>query len=203
MTDDTTRPGKWDAYSLYATIGMGAVGVGVTLFALIQRLAEVLPGRDVPVTVPVTGETTELPVGPDGVDIPATIDTATIVVPEPAAATGFALVADPIVTAATVIALIVALCLFCLSVARGAAFGRLSLLAMGGATTALAVGGILIWLFRTMSVNGAYSAISDYGYEGARFEIDFAWVFGVLALAAVTAAFQIGHRMRRDTEGLV
>jgi hypothetical protein len=58
-------------------------------------------------------------------------------------------------------------------------------------------------MLTNMTVNGALSAVSDYTYDGVVFSTDFVPLFGVLALAAIGAAFQIGERLQRDTEGLV
>ena len=58
-------------------------------------------------------------------------------------------------------------------------------------------------LFRTMGVNGTLSAVSDYTYDGVLFQTDFGAMFALLALGAIGAAFQIGHRLQRETEGLV
>ncbi len=65
------------------------------------------------------------------------------------------------------------------------------------------VGWILGSLFQTMSVNGALAAVSEGDYEGVLFQTDFTVVFGILALGAIGAAFQVGHRLQRETEGLV
>ena len=54
-----------------------------------------------------------------------------------------------------------------------------------------------------MTVNGALSAVSDYGYDGITFSTNWAVPFAILAIAAVGAAFQVGERLQRDTEGLV
>jgi hypothetical protein len=70
-------------------------------------------------------------------------------------------------------------------------------------TGVLLAGWVLGSLFQTMGVNGALSAVSDYEYDGVLFQTDFTAAFGVLVLGAVGAAFQIGHRLQRETEGLV
>lgn len=67
----------------------------------------------------------------------------------------------------------------------------------------LLVGWVLGSLFRTMGVNGTLAAVSDREYDGVLFQTDFTVVFGILALGAIGAAFQVGHRLQRETEGLV
>jgi hypothetical protein len=203
MSDETTRPSRWDASAMYVTVAIGAVGAGGALLAMFQRLGEVLPGRDVPVLVPLEGETAPLPLGPKGADVVATIEQATVIVPEPAAATQFALVAAPIVIGLALTGGIALLSLFALNIARGRAFSRGNVLIISWAAVVLAAGWLLGWLFTTMGVNGALSAVSDHDYDGTRFATDWTMIFGILALGALVAAFQIGHRLQRETEGLV
>jgi hypothetical protein len=203
MTTPATTLSRSDRIGMYATIALGALGAIGTVWATIYRLSEVLPGRDIPVLVPFVGETAQLPIGPDGALIDVAVDRATVIVPEVAAATQFALVAEPIVHALAILAGILLLCLFCLNVARGRAFSRANVRIIFAGTAVLLAGWIVGSLFTTMTVNGALSAISDYGYEGVLFETDLAPAFAVLALGAVGAAFQIGHRLQRETEGLV
>ena len=202
-TTDGTRLGRSDRVSLYVTIVFALLGIGVAAWTMIARLIEVLPGTDVPVRVPFIGETADLPIGPDGAPIEVAVDEATVIVPYPAAATQFAIVAEPIVFGLAIIAGIALLGLFCWNLARGRAFtrGTVRIITWGGAT--LLVGWVLGSLFTTMSVNGALSAVSDYQYEGITFGTNFAALFGILAIGAIGAAFQVGERLQRDTEGLV
>lgn len=161
------------------------------------------PGHDIPVLVPFVDEIATLPIGPDGAPIEVAVDRAIVTVPDPAAATLFALWAEPIVVALAIIAGIVVGALFCLRLARGRAFerGTARLILIG--TGILAVGWFAGTMLTNMTVNGALSAVSDYTYDGVVFSTDFVPFFGVLALAAIGAAFQIGERLQRETEGLV
>ena len=203
MNTAATALSRSDRIGMYATIVLGAIGAIVTVWAAITRLAEVLPGRDIPVLVPFVGETATLPIGPGGAEVPVEVDQAIVTVADPAAATLFALVAEPIVVGLTILAGILLLCLFCFNLARGRAFAASTVRILFIGTGVLLVGWVLGSLFRTMGVNGTLSAVSDYQYDGVLFQTDFTVVFAILALGAIGAAFQIGHRLQRETEGLV
>ena len=110
------------------------LAVAGTAWRAVARLIEVLPGRNVPVLVPFVGETAELPIGPGGAPAEVVVDQAIVTVPQPAAATQFALVAEPIVVGLTIIAAIALLGVVCWNLARGHAFARANVrLIVGGA----------------------------------------------------------------------
>jgi hypothetical protein len=188
---------------MYLTVVLGAVGAVLTAVTAITRLAEVLPGHDIPVLVPFVDETAALPIGPSGAPVDVSVDQAIVTVADPAPATLFALIADPIVTAIWIIAAIALLCLLCINVARGRALHRSTVRIVLWGASLLVAGWVLTSLFRTMGVNGTLAAVSDGTYDGVLFQTDFAPVFGVLALGAIGAAFQIGNKLQRETDGLV
>ncbi|MRG60154.1 hypothetical protein GE115_09770 [Agromyces sp. CFH 90414] len=203
LTSATTRLSAGDRVGMYLTVVLAAIGVAVTAWAVGARLVEVLPGTDVPVLVPFVGEQATLPIGPDGAPVEVDVDRAVVTVPQPAAATQFALVAQPIVTGAATIAAIAMLALFAWNVARGRAFARANVRIVIAATFTLLAGWVFGSLFTTMGVNGALSAVSEYTYDGVLFSTDWTAFWGILALGALGAAFQIGERLQRETEGLV
>lgn len=203
MSTPRSTPDRADRWGLYLTVAVGAAAAVATLGATAARLAEVLGGTGIPVLVPFVGETATLPIGPDGASREVAVDQAVVTVTDPAAATFFALVAQPIVTGLAVLAGIILLSLYCLRVARGRAFDRGTVRLVGAGAVVLLVGWGLGSLFRTMGVNGTLAAVSAGTYEGILFETDFAPFFAALALGAIGAAFQVGHRLQRDTEGLV
>lgn len=203
MTTTSPTLSRSDRIGMYMTIALGALGAVAVLWVTISRLVAVAPGRDVPVLVPFVGESATLPIGPGGSAVPVDVDQAVVVVPQPAVATQFALVAEPIVIGLAALIGIALLCAFCWNLARGRAFHRSTTrIIFAGAGTVLA-GWALGSLFTTMTVNGALSAVSEYSYDGVLFSTDFTQPVVALALAAVGAGFQIGERLRRDTEGLV
>lgn len=205
MTSTTTPTvlSRADRIGMYGTIAVAAAAAAATTWGAVARLAEVIPGRDVPVLVPFLGETAPLPIGPDGAPIDVQVEQAIVTVPRPAPATQFALVAEPIVHGLAIVAGIALLALLCWNLARGRAFARANVRIVFWGAGVLTAGWFLGSLLTTMTVNGALSAVSDYGYDGITFSTNWAVPFAILAIAAVGAAFQVGERLQRDTEGLV
>lgn len=201
--DETRMLPRSDRIAMYITVVIGALGIVLTATRAITRLIEVAPGRDIPVLVPFVDETAALPIGPDGAAVEVAVDQAVVTVPQPAPATLFALWAEPIVFALAIIAGIVVGALFCLRLARGRAFERGTARLVFIGASILAAGWFVGAMLTNMTVNGALSAVSDYTYDGITFSVDVVPVFGLLALGAIGAAFQIGERLQRDTEGLV
>ncbi|WP_127794325.1 hypothetical protein [Agromyces sp. LHK192] len=203
MPATDSRLGRSDRVGMYLTIAIGAIGaVGIAATA-VTRLVEVLPGTDVPVLVPFMDETAPLPIGPDGALVDVQVDRAVVTVPQPAAATQFALVAEPIVAGLTMIIAVALLGWFAWTLARGSAFTRRNVRVFWIGTFTILGGWVLGGLFTTMGVNGALSAVSDYTYDGVLFSTDFGALLAILALGVVGAAFQVGERLQRDSEGLV
>jgi hypothetical protein len=200
---EPTSLSRSDRLAMYFTMLLGAIGIGVTAWYAMSRLAEVAPGRDVPVLVPFHGESATLPIGPDGAAVDVTVDQAVVTVPQPAPATQFALVAEPIVHAAAIIAGIALLALFCWNLARGRAFAKQNVRLIWWGAGVLAVGWFAGSMLTNMTVNGALSAISDHQYDGIIFQSNWVPFFVFLALGAIGGAFQIGERLQRETEGLV
>lgn len=201
--NDTNRLDRSDRIGMYMSIFIVAVGAAIVITAAVRRLIEIAPGTNVPVVVPLAGEAAQLPLGPDGAGVSATIDTATVVVPQPALATSFALWAQPIWTAVVVCALLVLAAMFFLRLARGRAFaphaGRLPY----AAAAVVAVGWLGSGILTNMTTNGALSAISAYTYDSVVFEVSLAPALVIMVVAAMGAALHIGERLQRETEGLV
>lgn len=200
---DLTQPDKNDRVGLYLTIGAAAIGIVAAIVTTVARLVEVAPGHNIPVLVALDGEKATLPLGPDGAPVAATLDSATVIVADPAPATLFALWGQPIVVGLTWITLLVIAALFCLRLARAQVFTKATSVLLYLAAGVLTVGWFFGSLFANMTSNGALSAISNYTYESVNFNVHVAPAIGVLALAAVGTAVQAGVRLRKDAEGLV
>ncbi len=203
MTDDTVTLDRSDRIGLYLAVGIAIAAILITGWGAAQRLVEVAPGHDIPVVVPLSGEQAPLPLGTDGAPVTVDVETATVVVADPAPATLFALWAEPIVRFLAVAAGMLVASKFILRVARGRAFerGTAGLVFLGASI--LAAGWFVGAILTNMTTNGALSAISDYTYDSVIFTADLAPFMWILVLGAVGAALQLGERLRRDTEGLV
>lgn len=203
MDTNNPRPDRSDRIGLYISIGWVALGAALALVAAVSRLTEVAPGTDIPVLVPLAGESATLPLGPDGAAVAVDVAAATVIVADPGPATLFALWAQPVWIAVMVSAAMVLSALFFARLARGRAFSR------GAAAIAFMGAGLVAvnWLvdsvLTSVVTNGALSAISANTYQNWTLELSLTPVLGVLVLAATGAALQIGERLQRETEGLV
>lgn len=200
---DTAAPDHNDRVALYLSVGIAAIGAIATLTTTIARLLEVAPGHDIPVSVPLEGLSVGLPLGPDGAQVNAHVDVATVNVADPAPATLFALWAQPIWLAIVVLAGLALAAMFFLRVARGRVFSRgASRLAIAGAVVVGAgwVGGTIL---TNMTTNGALAALSGGTYDSVTFTVSMAPFVAILLLGGLGGALQIGERLNRDTEGLV
>ena len=203
MNATTTSPSRSDRAGLYLTILIGVIGAVAALWVATRRFIEVLTAEAIPVLVPFRGEFAPLPIGPGGALIDVEVDQALVHVADPAPATLFALAAQPVVWALAMLIGIGLLGVVCFQLARGRAFAKATVRLVWAGIIAILIAWVLERLFTTMGVNGTLSAVSDYGYNGVLFQVDPVTVYGFLALGAIGTAFQIGHRLQHETEGLV
>jgi hypothetical protein len=196
-------PERDDRVALYLSVGIAAIGAVATLVTTVARLVEVAPATDIPVRIPLDGEHVELPLGPDGTPVWATVDTATVTVANPAPATLFALWAQPIWLALAVLAGLALASLFFLRVARGEIFTRGAARLPLAAATVVGAGWLGSTVLTNMTTNGALAAVSDGTYESVTFTISMVPFFAILLLGGLGAALQIGEKLQRDTAGLV
>lgn len=203
MNDTSAALKRSERVSLYLSAAIAIAAIAAGGAASVIRLMEVAPGHDIPVLISLAGETAQVPLGPDGAPVTVDVETATVTVADPAPATLFALWAQPIAQFLVISAAMVIAAAFMVRLARGRTFER------GTARLAYAAAGVIAggWFVETiltnMTTNGAISAISDYTYDAALFEVTLGPMIAVLVIAAVGVALQIGERLQRDTEGLV
>ncbi|WP_061961190.1 hypothetical protein [Demequina flava] len=200
----TPQLDRADRFGMYLSIVVVAVGAILAIAPTVDRLIEVGDGTNVPVTVPLTDEVATLPLGPDGAEVGVTVDTATVVVGDPAPATLFALYAEPIWDALTVLTGAAFAVMLFLRLARGRAFQRGTSRLIYFGTGVLLVAWFIGAMLTNMTTNGAISAVSDYTYENSViYETTLLPLFVFIVIGAFAAAFQIGEKLQRDTEGLV
>lgn len=201
---ETTRSlDRADRIGMYISVVLVALVAGLSIYSAVERLREVAGSGPIPVLVPLAGETANLPLGPEGVSVPAEVESAIVHVSDPAPATLFALWAQPIWGVLAMTAGLVLAAMFFLRLARGKAFShgaaRLAFIGAG----VVSVGWLGDTILTNMTTNGALSRLSDYSYDSIVFEVGFLPALGILLIAAIGGALQIGERLQRDTEGLV
>jgi hypothetical protein len=203
MNDQSSPLKRSERIALYLSAGIVIAAIAAGGASTVMRLAEVAPGHDIPVLVTLSDEQAALPLGPDGAAMTVDVETATVVVTDPAPATLFALWGQPIAQLLVIAASMAIAAAFMVRLARGRAFER------GTARLAYAGGAVIVggWFVDTVltaiATNGALAAVSDQTYESMLFEISLGPVLAVLIIAAVGVALQIGERLQRETEGLV
>lgn len=206
MNTPTVTPpiSRSDRTALWITIAMGAVVAAVTLVTLVQRIIQIVPNKDVPVTASFGDTPATLPIGPGGADVPVVVEQATFLVSDMPAITVASLLLAAIVKAAAILGAIVCICLFCRNLIRGRAFDRANVKLISIATGVIALGWALGgWLFTTMGANGGSATISAGNATNTAPPTDLIPAAAIVSLAAIGVAFQLGERLQRDTEGLV
>lgn len=201
--EPVAKPDNADRVGLYATAVAAGVGFVAVLITTISRLVEVAPGHNIPVTVKLEHETLPVPLGPNGSPIDGIVSEAVVNVVDPAPATLFALWAEPLTWGITWMALLVIGGMLCMRFARAQVFNRTTYRLVYAASAVLTAGWMFGSVFSNMTVNGALSAVSDYTYEVTRINFNLAAVIGIIVLAAIGTAIQLGEKLQRETEGLV
>ena len=197
-----TKPRATDRAALGLTV---VIGAGVTVWTVVQAvisLAAIIPNRNVPVTASFADTPATLPLGPGGAAVEVVTQQAVIEVSGLIPIVYVSLILAEVVYALTVIVAILCACLVIRNLIRGRAFVLANLGLVGVATIAVGLGFILTWLFSTMGANGAVASLGG-DYENSGSGIDPLVIFGLAALGALTAAFQVGTRLQKETEGLV
>jgi len=193
-----------DASAMVFFMLAGIVIAAGSIVSAWMRIAEVLPGTDVPVLAEFAGTMADAPIGPDGADVPVELNTAYITAPDLPTASVAALVAQPLVAAVAVLTVVTCLLIVTWSMLRGRVFSRSNtrLVTAAGMTGLVAYG--LVPGLGNMGANGAFAQISDDTFANVVGSVDVSGLFLVAFVAATaTLVFTVGDRLRRETEGLV
>ncbi|MGX5682219.1 hypothetical protein [Schumannella luteola] len=199
----TIRPSATDRAALAVTILLGAVVSVVTVVQAVLRIVQIVPNREVPITVSFADTPATLPVGPGGADVGVVPQSVVLSVSDMAPITVASLVLAEVVYMVAVVGIVLGVSLVIRNIIRGDAFSRNSVGIVGGISLAVGIGVVLTWLFRTMGANGAAAALADGYPENTPIGIDLPILFVIASLGALAAAWQAGYRLQRDTEGLV
>lgn len=201
MTKDTV-PSPTDRAALGVTMVLGALAAGWTLVQAVLRIVEIVPNRDVPVTAAFADTPATLPIGPDGAAVEVVVERAEFLVSDMPPITLVSLILAEVVSALAIVGAVVCVILLTRNLMRGRAFGAQNVWLVGTGTVIVAIGWILSWLFETMGANGGTAALGSPG-ENSSLPLEIVPAFAVASLGALAVAFQIGHRLQRDAEGLI
>lgn len=203
MSTPTHRPNAVDRAALLLTmlIALGAAGYGVV--GAVIRIAAISTNRDVPVVASFMETPATLPIGPGGADVEVAAREVVLRVSDLPAITLGSLMLAEVATALTIVLAAVLAALIVRNVIRGRAFATANVALVGSLTLLLPLGLGANRLFSTMGANGAAAALADSPPVNTAFALDPMVFLGIAALGTIAAAFQIGNRIQRETEGLV
>lgn len=199
----TLKPKPWDVVAMWIAIGFGAVAIVWTAVRAVLRVIEIVPNREVPVTARFPDTAVTLPFGPNGTDVPAIAEQVILRVSDMPPVTLVSLVLAEIVGALALIIPVVCVCLIIRNLIRGRAFDRSTIGLIGVASLTAPIGWLVASRFSTMGANGGVAVLSGGAVENTGTGVDPVLLFAIAASGSLTVAFQAGHRLQRDTEGLV
>lgn len=203
-TVDTYKQSRGDTIGLYTFMVAGIAIAGITTWAAVARIIEVLPNRDVRVFADFSGTIASAPIGPDGAPVDIELDTALITAESLPGASVAALVIQQIVLALTVIVVVGCLIWLCRNIIRSQVFSRTNTVLVTTAGFTALAGFALTPFFGNMGANGAFARLSDRTFNNVVLAVDpFALIMVAFVVALASTVFVVGDRMRRDTEGLV
>jgi hypothetical protein len=189
---------------LWSVLVVGAVVIVASLVRLVGDVARLLPNRDVPVDVLLTGAHVELPIGPGGALVPATVDVAALTVSDMPVATFASALGAAAVPPLATIAVTVCVLLLCRQMLSGRFFSRTATRLITAVSVLVAGGWALHLAFTVMATNGVLALVADPAVaDEVRTPVSWTAILAAMAVGALAAAFGAGERMQRDTEGLV
>jgi hypothetical protein len=201
----TTRAPWFTSRSdLISILVVGAAVIVWQAGGLIASVVRILPNRDAPVDVMIAGAPVELPLGPGGAALAATVDTATLTVSDMPVATYVAALGAAVVPPLATIGVTVCVLLLCRRMLAGQFFSG-TITRLITAVSLLIGGGWLAWFgCSVMASNGVLAQVADRAVaEEITFQVSWTPILTSMAVGALAAAFSAGERLQRDAEGLV
>ncbi|MGN6271734.1 MAG: hypothetical protein ACTHMQ_01445 [Protaetiibacter sp.] len=196
-------PSRWDRSALWLAIVLGVAAAAWTVVQAVLRVVEIAPNRDGRVAAAFAETAATMPVGPGGTEVEVGAAQVVLRVSDMPPVTLWSLILAEVVNALAVVAIIALVCLVIRNIIGWRAFSAGTVGYVGAATVVAAVGWVLGWLFSTMGANGGAAALAGEPGVNTPFTIEPIVVFAIASLGALAAAFQIGHKLQRDQEGLV
>lgn len=200
----TRAPWFTSRSDLWSVLLVGGAVIVWQAIGLVVSVARIVPNRDAPVEVMITGAPVGLPLGPGGAVLPATVDTATLQVSDMPVATYLAALGAAAVPPLATIGVTVCVLLLCRRMLAGQFFSGTTTRLIT-AVSLLIGGGWLAWFgCSVLASNGVLAQVADRAVtDQITFQLSWTPVLASMAVGALAAAFHAGDRLQRDAEGLV
>ena len=178
-----------------------AIGVLETVF-LVGRIAAVATSDPTSISGVRLADAVPADLGGSAALVSAEYDTVTIVVEGLSGGARGALIAATVLTSLLTIGICAVLVWLCLRVFVGKPFVRSATWGIGGVAILVLLAGLGAPFLRGIA---STEAVNEVGADGALLiaELDLAPLGWAFALIVVSAAFEIGQRLQRETAGLV
>ncbi|TKR27510.1 hypothetical protein FA014_00415 [Cellulomonas hominis] len=202
----TTTRAPWftSRSDLLSVLVVGGLVIVWQAIGLIASVARIAPNSDAPVDVLLMGAPVELPLGPDGAPLAATVDSATLTVSDMPIATHLAAIGAAAVPPLATIGVTVCVLLLCRRMLAGQFFSG-TITRLITAVSLLIAGGWVAWFgCSVLASNGVLALVADRALaEQITFQVSWTPILTSMAVGALAAAFHAGEKLQRDTEGLV
>lgn len=202
----TTPRAPWftSRSDLLSVLVVGGAVIVWQAIGLVVSVARIVPNSDAPVDVLLMGVPVDLPLGPDGAAVAATVDSATLAVSDMPVATHLAAIGAAAVPPLATIGVTVCVLLLCRRMLAGQFFSG-TITRLITAASLLIAGGWAAWFgCSVLASNGVLALVADRALaEQITFQVSWTPILASMAVGALAAAFHAGEKLQRDTEGLV
>ncbi len=199
----TNSLSRGDRASLVGFMLAGAVIIVWTTVVSVLRIVDLVRGTDVPVSVEFIDDTVPVPYGSSGEAIDVAIERGTVVA-DLSATAATAGVIGQIMSIVTSIVVVGCLVLLAVGILRGRVFSRRHTGLVMTAGLVGIIGFAAVPFFDNMVANAVVADLTDNELNNAILSVEpFVFVLAAFVIATIGTAFTVGHRLQRDTEGLV
>ncbi|MBK0422686.1 hypothetical protein JD292_11445 [Leucobacter sp. CSA2] len=168
------------------------------------RVAKLLGPGPYPVDINLPRPAVNVPAGDSGKTLLTDVTAGTIHVRELPFLSHFAGIAAPILTTLTIATTTILLTLLAISIFRGRIFSKRNTRLVGAAGVTALLGFQAVNLAEVMLANGAVALATDSELKNPVSTIEpFVFILAGFGIAVIVAAFTIGERLQRESEGLV
>ncbi|WP_221583608.1 hypothetical protein [Microbacterium sp. G2-8] len=195
-----TKDDRWTAIGtavMAVIFGGGAVVFGVS------EIVRIVSSDPVSLLLPFSGDPAQLPIGPGGEMREVLVESASVAAPGIPGISYAALIAEVVLMTLAILGVLACVSLLCVNISRGRVFTTRNTAMLTTASAIVGIGWAASMLLQTFAINGAFAAISDGDFDNVLAQVNFTPLLGVFVLGALAAAFRVGEKLQRDTEGLV